>query len=88
MILAMYFGPLWILVYFIMFGAFGATSPPPWLAVVLGISIPAAMVIGLYPRRGRPLDLGPRNYVLWMGMIGGFAGTITQLHLRSTLALA
>ena len=88
MIMAIFFGIPSILLYFIMFGAFGATSPSPALAVILGMSSPAALVIGNSMARGRPIDLGRKNYVLWMGMIGGLAGTITHLHLRSNLAPA
>lgn len=87
-IMAILFGIPSILLYFIMFGAFGATSPSPALAVILGMSIPAALVIGISMARGRPIDLGRKNYVLWMGMIGGLAGTITHLHLRSNMAPA
>jgi len=83
LIMAIFFGLPSILLYFIMFGTFGAISPPPGLAVFLGISIPAAIVIGIYRARGMPIDLGPKNYVLWMMVIGGLAGTIAQLHQRS-----
>jgi len=88
MIMAIFFGLPSFVIYFIMFGVFGATSPPRPLAVVLGIAIPAAIVIGIYSARGTPLDLSPKNWVLWMAMIGGLAGTMTHLHLRSTLVPA
>jgi RsiW-degrading membrane proteinase PrsW (M82 family) len=85
MIMAIFFGIPSFVVYFLMFGVFGAISPPRPLAIVLGIAIPATIVIGIYSARGTPLDLSPKNWVLWMAMIGGLAGTLTQLHLRSAL---
>ena len=85
LILAMFFAPASFLLYVIMFGTFGATSPSPALAVILGMSIPAAIVIGRIKGRGNPIDLSPKNYVLWMAVVGGLAGTLTQLHLRSAL---
>ena len=84
MIMAIFFGVPSIIVYLVMFGGFQVFSPPPSLAVVLGISIPAAIVLGFLMFRGMPLDLSPKNWVLWMGMIGGLAGTITYLRLRPT----
>ena len=86
MIMAIFFGIPSILLYLIMFAAFRAISPPPMLAVILGISIPAAIVIGFYSARGMPLDLSPKNYVLWMVMIGGLAGTLAQLQQRGALS--
>ena len=88
MIMAIFFGVPSIVVYFIMFGGFRVMSPPPLLAVILGISIPAAIVLGFYKYRGMPLDFSPKNWVLWMGVMGGLAGTVAYLHLRSAMSSA
>lgn len=85
LIMALFFGVPSVVVYFAMFTVFRAMSPPPWLAVMLGTAIPAAIVLGVYNSRGVPLDLSPKNWMLWMGVIGGLAGTATYLHLRTTL---
>lgn len=84
MIMAIFFGVPSVIVYLLMFGGFQFMSPPPSLAVILGIAIPAAIVLSFLKFRGVPLDFSPKNWVLWMGMIGGFAGTITYLQLRPT----
>ena len=82
MIMAMLFGVPSAIVYLIMFGLFRITAPPLWLAVPLGVAIPATVVLGFYRFRGIPVDLSPKNWVLWMGMIGGLAGTLAHLYLR------
>ena len=83
MIMAIFFGLPSLLVYLVMFGAFRAILPPAWLAIMLGVAIPASIVLGFYRYRGTDLDLSPNNWVLWMGMIGGLAGTVMHLHLRA-----
>ena len=85
MIMAIFFGLPSALIYLIMFGSFRMAAPPNWLAVILGIGIPAIVVLGFFKARGMPIDISPKNWVLWMGMIGGLAGTLTQLYLRGSL---
>ena len=82
MIMAIFFGLPSAIVYLVMFGAFRLAPPPSWLAVILGVAIPAFVVLGFFKFRDVPIDLSPKNWVLWMGMIGGLAGTLAHLYLR------
>lgn len=88
MIMAIFFGVPSIVVYFVIFGSFRIMPPPTLLALAFGVGIPAAIILGFYKFRGMPIDLSPKNWVLWMGMMGGLAGTVTYLHLRSNMSSA
>lgn len=82
MIMAIFFGLPSALLYLVIFGGFRIAAPPSWLAILLGVGIPAVVVLGFFKFRGMPIDFSPKNWVLWMGMIGGLAGTLTHLYLR------
>ncbi len=83
MIMAIFFGLPSFLIYLVIFGAFRLTLPPVWIAIPLGCAIPAIIVLGFFSWRGVAVDISPKNWVLWMGMIGGLAGTLAHLYVRA-----
>jgi chromate transport protein ChrA len=81
MILGMLFALPSIAVYVPLFVTLNRLNLPRWLTIVLGGMVPLLVAIIVYLPKPEKLTL--QNYVFWMALFGGVAGSYALTRLKS-----